>query len=331
MLGAVAEIFAAAVAETGAGGALADDGDGRGGEAGVEELVVVGFPEVEVDLRTEVGVAGSASGKEKHGIFFANGVGVVDLGEQLRSVGELTFERVADLLADGEAAGTDGWSDGGDEVLGTGAELVTEGTDTPLDNPGQGAAPASVEGSDGVGAGVGDEHGDAVGSEYAKEKVWVASEEGVAAKKRFAIGGDEREGCGVNSADDAGVALANSDEGGDGGGFAGFGDGCDEATASLGDRGGVVLWCVAEVLFGRPSGGVGEGLPLLPGAETGHDPRVGFPCGDGDDTGGTMSDRSGGGLQRERGRHGAGRSAASAETRSGEGVGGNWLGGGLAS
>jgi hypothetical protein len=116
MLSAVAEVFAAAVAQAGAGGAVADEGDGGGAQTGVEKLLTVGLPEVEVDLGAEVGVAGSAGGEEEHGIFFADRVGVVDLGEEFGGVGELAFELVADLLSDGEAAGADGGTDSGDEV-----------------------------------------------------------------------------------------------------------------------------------------------------------------------------------------------------------------------
>ena len=289
----MAEVFAAAIAEAGTGGAFADDGDGRGGEAGVEELAAVGFPKVEVDLGAEVGVAGGAGGEEKHGIFFANGVGDVDLGEEPWGVGELAVELVAHLLSDGEAACADRWTDGRDEVLGSGAELLAEGADAALDDAGEGAAPASVEGGDGVGAGVGDEHGNAVGGEDAEKEVGIAGEQSVAAQEGFAFCGGQWERAAVDASDDAGVALADGDEVGEAGGFAGFGDGGNEATAGFGYSGGVVFRRVAEVLFRRTSGGVGSGLAALPGAETCPKPRIGFPCGNGDDAGATMSDRSG--------------------------------------
>jgi len=131
LFGAVGEVFAAAVGETGAGCAVADGGDGGRFEAGVQELAAVGFPEVHVELGGAV-------------------------GEELGGVGELAFELVADFRADGETAGADGGADGGDEVLRAGTEVAAEGVDAVLDDAGEGAAPAGVEGGDGVGAGVGD-------------------------------------------------------------------------------------------------------------------------------------------------------------------------------
>jgi len=80
------------------------------------------------------------------------------------------------------------------------------------------------------------------------------------------------------------VALADGDEVGCG--FAGFGEGGDEAVAASEDGGGVVVWGVAEVLFGRAAGGVGGGETSLAGAETGDEPGVLAPGGDGDDAGG---------------------------------------------
>ena len=227
-------------------------------------------------------MTGGAGGEEEHGIFFANGVGVVDLGEELRRVAELAFELVADLLAGGEAAGADGGTDGGDEVFRAGAELATEGTDAALDDAGEGAAPAGMEGGHSASPGVGDEDRDAVGGEDAEEKVGIGGEEGVAAEDGFAVGGGKREGGGIDTADDPGMALADGDEVGDVGGIAGFRDGGDEAAAGFEDRGGVVLGGVAEVLLGRASGGVGGGLAALAGAETSEEPGVGLPIGDGD-------------------------------------------------
>ena len=157
--------MAAAVGEAGAGGAVGEGGDGGGVEAGVEELAPVGFPEVHVEwgaVREEVG-----------------------------GVGELAIELFTDFGADGEAAGADGGADGGNEVFRARAEVVAEGSDAVLDDAGEGAAPAGVEGGNGMGAGVGYEDGNAVGGEDAEEEVGVAGIEGVALEEGFAVRGDE--------------------------------------------------------------------------------------------------------------------------------------------
>ena len=230
-------------------------------------------------------MAGGSGGEEEHGVFLADGVAIVDLREELRGVGELAFELVANFFSDGEAARADGGADGGDEVLGAGAEVAAKGADAALDDAGEGAAPAGVEGGDGAGAGVGDEDGDAVGSEDGEEKVWVAGIEAVAAEDGFEVRGGEREVGGVDSLDDAGVALADGDE--IGRGLAGLGDGGDEAVAGGEDGGRVVFGGIAEVLFGRTAGGVGGREAPLPRAEAGDEPRVLAPGRDSDDAGST--------------------------------------------
>ncbi len=207
-------------------------------------------------------------------------VGREDFGEEFGGVVELGVELVADFGSDGEAAGTDGRADGGDEVFWLGAEVAAEGIDAVLDDAGEGAAPAGVEGGDGVGAGVGEEDGDAVGGEDAEEEVGVAGREGVAVEEGFAIGGEEWEVGAGYSLEDAGVALADGDEVGRG--LPGFSEGRDEAVAGGEDDGGVVLGGVAEVLFGRAVVGVGGGEACLTGAEAGEEPGVGGEGWDGD-------------------------------------------------
>ena len=243
--------MAAAVGEAGAGGAVGEGGDGFGVEAFVEELAAIGFPEVHVELRGGGG----------------------EFGEEVGGVGEFCGELFADFGADGEAAGADGGADGGDEVFGVGIEVLAEGVDAVLDDAGEGAAPAGVEGGDGVGAGVGYEDGDAVCGDDAEEDVGVASVEGVAFEKGFAFGVCEREiGC-VDAAKDAGVALADGDKGGRG--LAVAGEGGDETLAGGEDGGAILFGGVAEILFGRTPGGVGGGGASLTSAEGGEEPGLG--------------------------------------------------------
>ena len=152
-----------------------------------------------------------------------------------------------------------------------------------LDDAGQGAAPTRVEGGDGVGSGVGYEDGDAVSGEDAEEEVGVAGVEGVAAEDGFVVGSREREVGAVYSLDDAGVALANGDQ--VGGGLAGFGEGCDEASTGGEDSGRIVFGGVAEVLFRRAACGVSGGEASLASAKAGDEPWILGPRGDGDEAG----------------------------------------------
>ncbi len=141
-----------------------------------------------------------------------DGVGVVDLGEERGRVGELALEVEADFLADGVAAGTDAGADGGDEVFGARAKLQAHGADAALDDAGERAAPASVEGGDDAAAGVGDEDGHAIGGEDGEEDVATIRDEGVATQSGAAFRGDERRCIRVDDADEGAVKLADGDE-----------------------------------------------------------------------------------------------------------------------
>jgi len=275
----VGEVLAAAVFEPGAGGALAHYADAGLGEAGVQKLPAVGFYEIEMDLGADVGVAGGAGGEEKERVLFFDGVGVVDLGEEGVGVGELAFELEPDLFAYGEAAVANGWTDGGYEVFGAGAVFELHGSDAALDDAGQGAAPAGVEGGDGAGFGVSDEDGDAVCGLDAQENAVLVGHECVAAQNGFAVSGFERRVPCFDGADEAAVELADGDQ--LRGSAAGYG--AEEAFAVFGYGGRVVFLCPAEVLFGFAVGG---GAPTAAGAETGLQPGPAVPLGDADDAGG---------------------------------------------
>ena len=271
----MAEVAALAVGKTRAGGALADDRDLRGIEAGIEELAAVGFDEVEVNLRADVGVAGSARGEEEQRIFVADGIGVVDLGEERGRVGELALKVETHLLADGITAGADAGADGGDEVFGARTELQAHGADAALDDAGEGAAPACVEGGDDATAGVGDENRHAVGSEDGKENIVPGGDESVAAEDGTAFG--RGEGCGIRTDDtnERAMELANGDH------FAGLrsrlgaGDCLEEVFAVGGDGFCGIVDVPAEVeIAGAAEDGSGAAFA---GAEASAEPGISLP------------------------------------------------------
>lgn len=73
-------------------GASARGADGGRLYACVEELAAIGFDEIEMQLRADGGVAGSALGEEEHGVFGSDGIGIVDLAKELAGVAELRLE-----------------------------------------------------------------------------------------------------------------------------------------------------------------------------------------------------------------------------------------------
>ena len=278
----MAEVTALAAGQTRAGGALADNGYLRCAEAGVEKLATVGFDEIEMDLRADVGVARRTRGEEKQRIFVLDGIGVVDLGEERGRVGELALEVEANLFADGVAAGADAGADGGNEVFGAGAELETHSADTALDDAGEGASPAGVKGGDDATTGIGDENRDAVGGENGEENVGPGGDEGVAAEDGTAFGGGQRSCIRAHDANEGAVKLADRHK------FARVltGEGFEEACAISGDGFGGVVYVPAEVEVASIT--KGGGGASLAGAEAGAEPWVSLPAHGAEESGGAL-------------------------------------------
>jgi hypothetical protein len=70
-------------------GTPAGGADGGGLYACVEKLAAIGFDEIEMQLRADGGMARSALSEEEHGVFGSDGVGIVDLAEELARIAEL--------------------------------------------------------------------------------------------------------------------------------------------------------------------------------------------------------------------------------------------------
>ena len=98
-------------------GASTDLLNGTGFEACCQKLPAIGFKQIKVQAGADGRVAGRALGQEEHGVFGVDGVGVIDLVEEIVEVRELGLEGGEDLFADGVATGADAGADGGDQVF----------------------------------------------------------------------------------------------------------------------------------------------------------------------------------------------------------------------
>jgi len=124
-------------------------------------------------------VAGRALIQEEHGVFEADGVGIVDLGEKIARVCELGFEGALDFFTHGIAAGADSRADSGDEILGAGAEVEAQAANAALHDARDGASPAGVKGRNNPATAVGDEDGDTVSRHDGKEQARLIGHQAV--------------------------------------------------------------------------------------------------------------------------------------------------------
>ena len=290
VLGAMAEVLAAAVGRRVQAVHSPTTVIAERLEAGIEQAAPVSLPQIEVDLRAEIGVAGRARRKKQHRIFLPNRVRVVDLREELRRVSKLALKLVPHLLADGEAARAQ-WPDRSRQSGPAGGSRTRAASvPTPRSTirasvprqPAWKAATARVRVS-----------AISTGTQSAvrmpSRRLGSRGKQAIAAQQCLALGGRQREGGTVHTPDHPGMALADSDEVGQAGVFAAFGNGGDQPSPGFGDGCRIVLGSVAQVLLRRPATGVSSGLASLPRAETGQKPGIGLPFRDGDDTGGAAA------------------------------------------
>ena len=116
-------------------------------KAGVEELAPVCSPEIQVQLRTGGGGAGCARRQEEERVFFADGIGVVDLMKELVRVRELGNEVMPYVLPDGVRGRTDGRSYRRKKIRWVRTVQRAHGAYAALDDTGQRSAPTCMEGS----------------------------------------------------------------------------------------------------------------------------------------------------------------------------------------
>jgi hypothetical protein len=174
-------------------------------DTGGEQLLAVGFDQIQKNLDWKFAVSGSARGEEEQRIFFADRVGFLHFVKQAGGVGELRFEFGANVFSDRVAAVVDAGADGGFEVARASAEVAEHFSYTFFDDALDRAAPSGVEDADGVVPGVDEDDGEAVGGLDGEQQAGGGGDESIA--------GEGVVGDGVDMVDEVGVDLAECDEG----------------------------------------------------------------------------------------------------------------------
>ena len=205
-----------------------------------------------------------------------------------RRVGKLRFEFCEHLFAHGVAAGGGAGTDGGDEVLRTGAVVETHAANAGFDDALDGSAPAGVEGGDDALPAIGYQNRDAIGGLHGEQQAGLGGDLAVGAARGWA--GRRRSGAGVD--DKVGVELLEGEERSCGVAGDGFGQ-----QAAVGEDGfAVVGRGEAEIqLAGRVFGAIGTAQTAFPGAESAAKPGK-IPAGNGqpfDAVGGAAGDGEG--------------------------------------
>src|SRR5262249_28126231 len=161
----------------------------RSGDACRFELPPIGGTQVQPHTRRGRFMSRRRLGKPgKWRGIFAAGEAVEGTFEPLARFRKLAGEGLGDFGSYFVAAGTDGWADGGEHVLGVRVELHLHASDGFLGDARQRAAPSRVHGSDGTTAAIDEQDGYAVGDLYGEEEAGSVGNERVA----FQICGRQR-------------------------------------------------------------------------------------------------------------------------------------------
>jgi hypothetical protein len=199
---AVCTLFAVAKKEVpAASGTEVADEDIVGAKAGAKELRAIGLPEVEED------VLGRGLMTRGHHVEPLDRIGFIagaKFLEPFRGFGKLGKELGGDFSTNFVAAAADGRANAGEEIRRLGFKVHLHLADCLDRDAGQRAAPAGVNGSDGMLFGVNEENGDAVSGLYAQEKPGAVSGQGIT-PARFG-------GHGVEKMDHVGMDLPEGNE-----------------------------------------------------------------------------------------------------------------------
>jgi hypothetical protein len=161
-------------------GAAFDYADVFACQAGILELALVGFDQVEVQFAGWIAVSGRSLVQKKQGIAQVQRVGIEDLLEERVGVGKLRLELGPHLWSHLIAAVPDAWPDGGPQISRVAAEMPTHLTDPLLNDASDRPAPAGMKGTNRAAAHVGHQHWDAVGSFDGEQQVGDVGNEAVA-------------------------------------------------------------------------------------------------------------------------------------------------------
>src|SRR5262249_7363610 len=105
----------------------------------------IGFYQVEVQLGTEIAVAGRSLRHEKQGIALANLLGLEHFLKKLARIGKLGFKLVSQFVTDFVAAGVNTSAHGCSQITGVAAEAVPHLAHSLLHDACQRSAPAGVK------------------------------------------------------------------------------------------------------------------------------------------------------------------------------------------
>jgi hypothetical protein len=171
-----------------AGGTEIADEDVLGAEAGVEELRVIGFAEIEQNIFRRGLVARWHHVEPLDGIGFVAGA---ELIEPFRGIRKLRLKLDGDFGANFVTAAVNGGADGGEEVGGLGAEVHLQLADGFDGDAGERAAPSRMNGGDSAFLGIDEKNRNAIGSLYAEEEAGTVGDGGIALAG-FGRGGFEK-------------------------------------------------------------------------------------------------------------------------------------------
>jgi hypothetical protein len=88
-----------------------------------QQLLPVGFHQIEENLLGQLAVAGGSRRKKQHGIFFAHRIGLFDFTEQLRRIPELRLELGTNFFTHFITAAVNARTDRGLEITSPAAEV----------------------------------------------------------------------------------------------------------------------------------------------------------------------------------------------------------------
>jgi len=184
-----------------AGGAEIAGKDVLVAEAGREKLRTIGFAEIEADVFGGRLVAGRLHVEPLERVGLVAGAGLVKI---VLGIGKLGGEFGDEVSGDFVATGTDGRTDGGEEMRWVAAEFELHAANRFFGDAGQGAAPAGVNGGDGTFPRIDKKNRDAIGGLDGEEDAGAVGGGGIA----FAGVLDRRR----HEMDDIGVDLLESRE-----------------------------------------------------------------------------------------------------------------------
>src|SRR6185437_6542265 len=132
---------------------------------------------------TQIAVSGRARREEQHGVFFFDRVQVENFLKERLRVAELRHEFHPHFFADGVAAASNSWPDGGGQIARLASKLRAQAAHAALHDPRQRSSPPGVKSSDDSLAHVDYQHRNAVRSLNAKQSSRLLRDPAIPSKR----------------------------------------------------------------------------------------------------------------------------------------------------